>query len=239
MATFPLRAVAKNVAIIGAGSAAMIWWDNHRKSAAPRQVRDLAYEAAALQGAGTPLPDDTNNSALARRKWKEAIAISEANVMSPKISFNLAFALACNLEESGHVEQAEDAFKKALASFPVGFDIHSLEENTRNRVAVTLDRLAQREQDRGKMREALVLYERALDAVASPQEVASMSPTLLERKAHVETVAGILNNLAGAYFELGHKAASDKVLQKSELFMNALNMSSVNIDSGASLQESM
>jgi tetratricopeptide (TPR) repeat protein len=235
---FPFRAVAKNVVIIGAGSAAMIWWDNQRRSAAPRQVRDLAVEAVALQSDTASMRD---NSALARKKWKEAIAISEANILSPKVAFNLSFALACNLESSGQVEQAEEAYKKSLASFPVGFDIHSLEENTRNRVGVTLDRLAQREQDRGKIKEALVLYERALDALATPQEVAQMAPSLMERKPHVETLAGILNNLSTAYLEMGLMDAAAKISLKSEAMMDALKMSSVVLvnDSSASAQESM
>ena len=256
--------VAKNVAIIGVGSAALIWWER-RKNAVPRQVRDLAYEAAELQREGQaqirkqreterlvnsapyapptaasipPLSSATersmgnnnNNSNLARRKWKEALAISTANSLSPKVLFNLTFALACNLDESGETVLAEQEFKNALASFPENFDLHTLEENTRARVGITLDRLAQMEQDRGKYAEAMLLYDRALDAMATPEEVATLANSLLERPVIVEAIAGVLNNVSTLYVQLGREPAARKVLERSEALMNSRKMSSVNIE---------
>ena len=220
-----IRAIVKNVAIIGAGSLVLIWWDK-RKSAVPNRVRTLAHEAVALQQDNVV---DGDGGSSARKKWKEALALSHANSLSPKVLFNLSFALACNLDESGEKELAEQEFKRALQAFPLEYDVHSLEENTRNRVGVTLDRLAQREQDRGRFAEAMVLYDRALDALATPEEVATLNAEFLTRSTHVETIAGILSNVATLYVQLGREESAKQVLDKSDLLMNSLKMSSLNL----------
>lgn len=218
----------------------------------PNQVRELAYEAAALQreeqevkeakveelGTSSRLSQTHNrasthnNAFLARKKWKEALALSVSNSLSPKVLFNLTFALACNLDDAGDKVLAEQEFKNALAVFPENFDIHELEENTRARVGIALDRLAQIEQDRGKFAEAMLLYDRALDALATPEEVATMAPSFLARPIHVEAIAGVLNNVATLYAQLGKEPAARTVLERSEALMNARKMSSLNLEPG-------
>ena len=214
-----LHFVLKNALIIGTGSAALIWWEN-RKTAAPGKVSKLAKEAVELQKDQMNL----NNQYVARKKWQESLAIAQANEFPPKINFNLQFALACNLDEAGEKDKAEEQFKRALESFPPGFDLHSLEENTRMRVSVCLDRLAQREHDRGNFSEALLLYDRALDALATPEEVQTLAPSLLSRLSHLETLAAILNNVSTLYLEIGEEDASNKVKALSDALLDKLKL---------------
>jgi len=224
MTTF--RTVAKNVAIIGVGAGLIVWWEN-KNFFVSRKVRTLVHEAVELEKEGRLV----DNGTRARKKWREALALSNSSDLSPSVQFNLSFALACSLDEAGEDSQAEMEFSRSLKAFPPGFDVHSLPENTRNRVGVALDRLAQKQHDRGQYNQAMSLYDRACDALASPSEVANMDSSFLQRRTNVETVAAVLHNISVLYNEIGKPSAAEQAAVRSRALLDALQMSQLNLDS--------
>ena len=217
-ATFA-RKVAYNAAIIAVGAGAFIAYDRMRDTV-PKQVQRLVHDAVELELQG---PVSGDNGSLARRKWREATITAKANEMDPKVQFNINFFLACNLEEGGKDEEAEREFKLALSSFPPTFNFDELDNSTKNRVAVCLDRLAQREQDRANFANALHLYVEALSMLATPEEVMNADEKFLERKAHVWSVAGLLNNMSTLMYELDLKEEakkSEELSQRLKAFVN-------------------
>lgn len=185
----------------------------------------LAGEANARNG--VVVSSEANE---AREKWTRALEISKANDFPPGIKFNLTFALACNLYDAGDLQKAERAFNDALRVFPPGTDIHELPENTRHRVGITLDRLAQLAQNKKRYQEALNLYARALDALMTPQEIGKMDAKWIAAKpAYVESAAGIFNNLATLYKELGRERQGLDALDRSDALLAALKQSRVEL----------
>lgn len=194
------RKVLWNVGIIGAGSAALIYYEKSQREVVPKQIQKLVHEAVALEHEAHGRRDE---SVLARRKWQEAAIAAKANNLSPTVKFNTSFFLACNLDEAGKSVEAEREFEVARAAFPPNFDFQSLNYNTRDRVAVCIDRLAQREQDRKNYVRALQMYVEALEVLASPEEVQNTDERFLSRPAHVMSAAGLLNNMTTLFMEVG------------------------------------
>lgn len=202
-----------NAAIISVGSAALIYWDRTRDNV-PKQVRRLVHEAVNLEIEPKGEGDD---GSLARRKWKEATITAKANQLKPSIAFNTNFFLACNLEEAGRVDEALREYESAINNFPKDFDYRSLDDATKNRVSVTLDRLAQKAQDEKDYQTALRLYVDALGVLATPEEVTSGDEKFLSKKAHVQSVAGLLNNMTTLLYEVGLKDEAEKAEDMSTM----------------------
>ena len=165
--------------------------------------------------------------------WQQAVEVSKEAPFTPKIKFGLNFQLATHHLEFDDKENAEVAFLDALSAFPPGFDLHSLPPSIRYRVAVCLDNLAQFHQDRKEYAKAMEFYDRALDALCSPQEVYALldSSTKPEESRmelkHVEGLAGILNNISTLYAEIGSEEKARDVFKTSERCMKILPQSSV------------
>lgn len=167
---------------------------------------------------------------LARRAalWEQAVdeTTRPGAGLTPRINFNLCFQLGAHRLELGDEEGAMESFASALQAFPEGFDLHRLEPKTRRRVSVALDHLAQFHQDRQQLARAMELYDRALDAIASPGQVRVLlagkepDPPLLPEQVH--SLAGTLNNLATLYFALGREQDSRACLDVSDRLMGVV-----------------
>ncbi|KAH9256031.1 hypothetical protein BASA81_005807 [Batrachochytrium salamandrivorans] len=185
----------------------------------------------------TRLVDRTKlESDLSKRTllWEQAVdeTTRPGAGLTPRINFNLYFQLGAHRLEMGEVEDAMKNFTLALQAFPEGFDLHRLEPRTRRRVSVALDHLAQFHQDRKQLAQAMELYDRALDAIASPGQVRLLlsgkepDPPLLPE--HIHSLAGTLNNLATLYFDLGREQDSRACLDVSDRLLKETPM--VNTD---------
>jgi tetratricopeptide (TPR) repeat protein len=158
--------------------------------------------------------------------WSRAHALSlSSNETSGVIRFTVGYGLATSLESAGMLQAAEHEYRECVKHVNTD-DVHALTDTQQLRLAQCLDRLAQFEQDNNKLAQALVLYDRALDVLATPDEVRQASVLLLKRQGHAHAVAGILNNVGTLYAQLGQTQSAEHVSALSEHILSSLVESS-------------
>jgi len=194
------------VAIMSAGALIGLAYAYDRRTL-PGRILESAVAAS-----DPHLPLD---SKIARWKKAQQLANSSSETAGP-VRFTLGYGLAQTLAEHPSTSRlAEAEFTKALGELDNVENVHSLSDVQRLRLAITLDSLAQIRQDKKDFNNALCFYDRALDCIATPEEVRLASPSLIERGAS-KTTAGILNNYATLLMEMGESKGADLMLDYSK-----------------------
>jgi len=168
------------------------------------------------------------------REYEDAIQSVNDNPFSQQSRFAVLFALGQCYEKAGMITQMQEAYKESLrllGDTELGKDIPPEDRGTladRNRVrrwkGIICERLGQIEQDNQSFNPALGYYIAALESFAG-------DPVVVEKifQAHVNSeilakqmlstknavnIAGVLNNIAMLFLEIGEPANAKNVLDR-------------------------